>query len=58
MKAAATVLDRYWLLDHVAGWRVALNRGLELTKPDGNLILDPLPGGSHDRTLEGRQSVA
>ena len=46
MKAAATLLDRYWFLDQVAGWRVAFNRGLELTKPDGNLMLNPLPGAA------------
>jgi phage tail-like protein len=38
--------DRYWLLDQVAGWREASRRGLELTEPDGTLVLDPLPGAA------------
>jgi phage tail-like protein len=38
--------DRYWFLDHIAGWREAFSQGLELTEPDGNLVLDPLPGAA------------
>ena len=38
--------DRYWFLDQIAGWREAFRQGLELTVPDGNLILDPLPGAA------------
>ena len=38
--------DRYWFLDQIAGWREAFRQGLELTVPDGNLILDPSPGAA------------
>jgi phage tail-like protein len=44
MRSPATTHDRYWLLDSVAGWREASRTRLQLTAPDGNLILDPLPG--------------
>jgi len=57
MNATASVSDRYWYLDQVAGWRIAINRGLELTKPDGNLILDPLPGAS-SLLLDDKQQAA
>src|SRR4051794_1328718 len=43
MKSPTATLDRYWLLDSVAGWREASRTRLQLTAPDGNLMLDPLP---------------
>ena len=46
MKSTATNLDRYWFLDNVAGWRGAFREGLELTSPDGYLVLDALPGSA------------
>jgi phage tail-like protein len=46
MKAASSTPGRYWFLDSVAGWREASREHLELTSPDGSLILDPLPGAA------------
>jgi len=34
----------YWLLDSVAGWRQAAGTGVFFAPPDGDLILDTLPG--------------
>jgi phage tail-like protein len=36
----------YWLLDSVAGWRSATAAGVSFTTPDGDVILDPLPGSA------------
>lgn len=47
MTSPGNTHGRYWLLDAVAGWREASRdglHGLQLTSPDGHLILDPLPG--------------
>ena len=46
MNPLTTNLDRYWFLDNVAGWRQAFLEGLELTSPDGDLVLDALPGSA------------
>jgi phage tail-like protein len=46
MNSNGNVPDRYWFLDQIAGWRTASMQGLELTAPDGDLILDPLPGAA------------
>jgi phage tail-like protein len=58
MNFTATNLDRYWFLDSVAGWRATFLDGLELTSPDGNLVLDALPGSATlllDPTLQAAE---
>ena len=49
--------DRYWFLDNVAGWREALRHGLELSVPDGDLMLEKLPG-SASLLLDAAQQAA
>ena len=44
MRSPTTRHDRYWLLDSVAGWREGSRDHLHYTVPDGNLVLDSLPG--------------
>jgi phage tail-like protein len=39
-------LGRYWFLDSVVGWRAAFLDSLETTSPDGDLVLDALPGSA------------
>jgi len=57
MNSTATNLNRYWFLDSVAGWREAFLNGLEPTSPDGDLILDALPG-SATLLLDATQQAA
>jgi phage tail-like protein len=49
--------DRYWFLDNTAGWREAFRYGLELSVPDGDLILDTVPG-SASLLLDATQQAA
>jgi phage tail-like protein len=46
MNAETDILDRYWFLDQVAGWREAFREHFALTKSDGYLRLDALPGAA------------
>jgi len=57
MNSTATNLNRYWFLDSVAGWREAFLDGLEPTTPDGDLVLDALPG-SASLLLDATQQAA
>ena len=36
----------YWLLDVVAGWRMSSSSNISLTPSEGNITLEPLPGGA------------
>jgi phage tail-like protein len=49
--------DRYWFLDNVAGWREGHRDGLELTVPEGDLILDRLPGSASLLLDEAQQAA-
>jgi phage tail-like protein len=37
--------NNYWLLDSVAGWQIDSSNGVYLTPSEGDITLDPLPGG-------------
>jgi phage tail-like protein len=36
--------NNFWLLDSVAGWRIASESGIAMTPDSGDITLDPLPG--------------
>ena len=38
--------DKYWLLDSVAGWRLASSSGILFTSGAGDITLDTLPGNA------------
>jgi phage tail-like protein len=57
MKSSANSQSRYWFLDSVAGWRQASLEGLEPTSPEGDLVLDALPG-SASLLLDATQQAA
>jgi phage tail-like protein len=38
--------NNYWLLDSVAGWKIASTSGTAYTTVDGDITLDPLPGNA------------
>jgi phage tail-like protein len=38
--------NKYWLLDSVAGWRIASESGIATTPDCGDITLDPLPGNA------------
>lgn len=48
--------DKHWLLDSVAGWRLASSTGIQSTADEGDITLDSLPGNAEflDAALAGK----